>query len=101
MRKSILLLGICFILCSCPEVGDTDIYDYSIVNSSHKTVTMFLYKNDLRDISSKVTLQHGEKLQKRFEASKPASGLSMWALLILKQADLLVISKLSLIIIKK
>ncbi len=76
----ILLLGICFILCSCPEVGGTDIYDYSIVNSSHKTVTMFLYKNDLRDISSKVTLQHGEKLQKRFEASKPASGLSMWAL---------------------
>lgn len=68
------------ILCSCPETGGIDNYDYSIINNSERIVTMFLYKDDVRDTSSKVTLQQGEKLQKKYEASKPSDGFSMWAL---------------------
>ena len=80
MRKIILVLGLCTILCSCPEVGGTDTYDYSIINNSQRTVTMFVYKNDVRDTSSKIILQHGERLQEKFEDSQPAGGFSMWAL---------------------
>lgn len=78
--KSILLSFIILMAIQCGDTTDQGMpvqYDYSIINSSGQQVTMFVYKNGVRDLSSKVILEPGEKLQKKYIDGAPYDGFSM------------------------
>ena len=45
MKKLLLLIPISIILCSCPDMGESKYYDYTIENKSGKQITFIPYSD--------------------------------------------------------
>lgn len=68
-----------FIQCGEPtDQGEPVNYDYQIVNSSGKKLTLFLYKDGYRDLSSKTVIDPGKGIYKHYKDGAPYDGFTMW-----------------------
>ena len=77
MKKLLLLIPISIILCSCPDMGESKYYDYTIENKSGKQITFIPYSDGNILLDKKVILDNNKTLNKSYKEVSFNSGLSM------------------------
>ena len=77
MKKLLLLIPISIILCSCPDMGESKYYDYTIENKSGKQITFIPYSDGNILLDKKVILDNNKALNKSYKEVSFNSGLSM------------------------
>jgi hypothetical protein len=78
MKKLFLIISVSLILCGCPDNGDSIEYKYSIVNNSGKTIEIIPFFTNVKDISNKILITNGNRLEKKLISDPPYnSDLSM------------------------
>ena len=78
MKKLLLLIPISIILCSCPDMGESKHYKYTIANNSGTNIEIIPYISGVKNINQKKIISNGDSLQKELEVQPPyTSGLTM------------------------
>ncbi|OUD36946.1 hypothetical protein [Flavobacterium sp. FPG59] len=81
MKKLLMLISAIIIISGC-EPGSVIDYDYTIVNDSGKTVILIPFLNGEKDFKNAITLNQGEKINKKYRYTPPGgAGYSMVNLL--------------------
>ncbi len=71
MKKLLLLISASFILCGCPDEGDSIEYKYSIVNNSGKTIEIIPLFSNVKELNKKIIIENGNKLEKKIISGAP------------------------------
>ena len=81
MKKLLMLISAIIIISGC-EPGNIIDYDYTIVNDSGKTVILIPFLNGEKDLKNAITLNQGDKINKKYRYIPPGgAGYSMANLL--------------------
>ncbi len=73
MKKLILLIVASIIIYACDPRPNID-YDYSIINNSGTTLTIIPYVNGNKDLQNAITLNQGDKINKKYTKIDPSDG---------------------------
>lgn len=77
MKNLLSLVVVSTILCSCPDMGESKYYDYTIENQSGKQITFIPYSDGNILLDKKVILDNNKTLKKTYKEISFNSGLSM------------------------
>ena len=69
MKNLIFLIIVSCILCSCPDIGESTEYFYSIKNSSGKSVKLIPYVDGIPEFQNAINLNEGEVFSKKLTYS--------------------------------
>lgn len=78
MKNLLSLVVVSTILCSCPDMGESKYYKYSIENKSGTHIEIIPYISNEKKIEQKKVIPNGGSLQKTLESPPPyTSALTM------------------------